>query len=341
MTAAVGVGVAGLGRIGRVHAENLAARIPRARLVKVIDQAPDRAQLTGAELEVDWSTSFHELLDDPAVNAVVIATPTALHPQMTEQAAAAGKHVYCEKPLALDLEATVRAVDTARAADVQLQIGFHRRFDPDLALLHDHIRHGDLGDIALFKATFREMTPPPPGYLRACGGIFADTVIHDLDLARWLVGDITELTATTAHHDHDHAWAGDGLSAALLLTFANGALGLLDTTRRAGYGYEAAVEILGSRATVRAGHAQPRDHLEHLAGGHASRHLPTTFHQRFGDAYRLALTSFVDAIHADRPVTPSGQDAIAALTLATTAARSAVEKRTLHPAALTTSTAAP
>lgn len=332
MTAAVGIGVAGLGRMGRIHAENLAHRVPAARLVHVADEAPDRAQLLGDDLGVAWSTSFDDLLADEAVEAVVIATPTPLHAQMTELAASAGRHIYCEKPLALDLETTGQVVEVARGAGVQLQIGFHRRFDPDLALVHERVHGGELGDISLFKATFREMAPPTAAYLRECGGIFVDTVIHDLDVAQWLVGDITEITAISAHQRDGAASAADGLSAALILRFANGALGIIDNTRIGGYGYESAIEIVGSQATVRTGHGQGRDEVQRLAAGHLTRALPLEFHERFDDAYRLALAGFIDALLTGQPVSPSGEDAIAALHLAHAAARSAAERRTVRPA---------
>lgn len=337
MSARIGVGVAGLGRMGQIHAANLAAHVPAACLVRVVDTAADRARRVGEQLGVAWSTAFECLLDDAAVDAVVIATPTGMHAEMVEQAAAARRHIYCEKPLALDVDATARGVQAVSAAGVLLQIGFHRRFDPDLALMHERVCSGKLGDIHFFRASFREPAPPAPDYLRDCGGIFLDTMIHDLDLARWLVGEITEITATTAHRP-DNGAPEDGLSAGLLVAFERGALGIIEATRLAGYGYEAATEIVGSQATVRAGHGQARNELQRLAAGHATRHLHVDFHERFADAYRLALDAFIAAVCAGRSARPTGEDALAALRLAHVAADSAAEGRTVRPTthALTT-----
>jgi myo-inositol 2-dehydrogenase/D-chiro-inositol 1-dehydrogenase len=139
--------------MGGFHAENLAGRVPAAALVRVVDENEDRARRMGDSLGIEWSSSFKVLLDDPEVEAVVIATPTPLHPEMIQQAAQAGKHIFCEKPVSFELDSTVQSIEAVRSAGVMLQMGFHRRFDPDWAAAVDRIRKGDLGDVYLFRTS--------------------------------------------------------------------------------------------------------------------------------------------------------------------------------------------
>src|SRR3989442_10648746 len=250
MSRRVRVGLAGLGRMGRLHAANL-CRARFVELVCVADADASLAHATGEELGVEWSASYDDLLRDPSIDAVAIATPTTLHAPMIEGAAAAGKHVFCEKPIALDLESALGAVGAAHAAGIKLQVGFHRRFDPDWAAAAERIRAGELGDVYLFRTSLRDMQPPPIDYIRTSGGIFVDCTIHDLDTARWLVGDIDELTAVgAALSDPEFAEAGDVDNAIVTLRFANGALGVIDNSRVAGYGYHFSTEIVGSTPAV-------------------------------------------------------------------------------------------
>src|SRR5581483_9804491 len=247
----VRLGVAGLGRMGRLHAQN-AATTRGVELVRVVDADEALARATAEELDTRWSQEFDDLLDDDELDAVVIATPTPLHATMLEQAAAAGKHVLCEKPISLDVGEAVQAVAAARAACVKLQVGFHRRFDPDWSAAAARIRDGQLGDVYLFRTSLRDMAPPPFEYIRGSGGFFADVTIHDLDTARWLVGEVEEVAAFgAALSDPGFGEAGDVDNAVVTLRFASGALGVIDNSRVAGYGYECSTEVVGSRATVR------------------------------------------------------------------------------------------
>ncbi len=174
----VRLGLAGLGRMGRLHAENL-VRSPSIELVRVVDTVEEAARATGEQLEVEWSTSYEDLLQDPEIEGVVLVTPTALHAQMIGQAVGVGKHVFCEKPIALELEPTARAIEAAATAGVKLQVGFHRRFDPDWAAAAARIRAGELGDVHLFRSSLRDKRPPSIDYIAGSGGFFADVTIHD------------------------------------------------------------------------------------------------------------------------------------------------------------------
>ena len=324
------LGVAGLGRIGRLHAENLAGRTNSIELVRVVDVDERLARATAAELGVEWSMSFEDLLGDARLDGVVVATPTPLHAEMVERAAAAGKHVFCEKPVAFDLASTRRALDGARAAGIALQIGFHRRFDPDWASAAARIDAGELGDVYFFRTTLRDMRPPSLDYIRHSGGFFVDVTIHDLDTARWLVGEIEEVTAFgAALSDPAFAELGDVDNALVALRFASGALGVIDESRVAGYGYECSTEVVGSRATVRIGDHR-RFNTVWLTPGTAAVDWVHDFTERYRDAYALELEHFAAAIRDGRPPAVTGEDALAAFVLARACERSFREGRTIR-----------
>ena len=309
----------GLGRIGAFHAESLARRIPAAELAIVVDADAARAETIGTTYGVPWTTDYDSALADASVDAVLIASPTPLHADMLEAAAGAGKDVFCEKPLSLDQDRARRAVAAAAEAGIKLQVGFHRRFDPDFAVVHQRIRDGSVGEVRFFRATCRDMRPPSLEYLAVCGGIFADVTLHDFDIARWLVGEVDEVYATGAALS-DPAIAevaGDVDNAVVVLRFASGALGLVDNSRAAVYGYETSLEVMGSRSTVRIGPAAQRvTGVETLAGTEHSSDIGTDFVARFADGYVGAVAAFVDAVLADRTPSPGGDDAIAAFELA-------------------------
>lgn len=326
----VRLGLVGLGRMGRFHAENLAGRAPSVELVRVVDAVEGLARETGARLGVEWSTDFGDLLSDRDIEGVVIVTPTQLHAEMIEQAASAGKHVFCEKPISLELEPTRRAIEAARTAGVRLQVGFHRRFDPDWVAAADRIKAGELGEVYLFRTSLRDMRPPAIEYIKSSGGFFVDVTIHDLDTARWMAGEIDEVTAFgAALSDPAFAEAGDIDNAVVALRFANGALGVIDNSRAAGYGYECSTEVMGSRATVRVDHHR-RAHVEWLSRGSATVDYVADFTQRFPLAYLLELEDFAKAIRHDRPVAVTGEDALAAFVIAQACGRSFRKSRTVQ-----------
>jgi inositol 2-dehydrogenase len=327
MTApSVRLGLAGLGRIGRLHAHNI-RRIPSAELARIVDASETIARAIGEELGVEWSTAYADLLDDADVDAVVLATPTAVHVPMIEGAAAAGKHVFCEKPISLDLEGSIRAVELARSAGIKLQVGFHRRYDPDWRAAAQRIRTGELGDVYLFRTSLRDMRPPSIDYLRGSGGLFVDATIHDLDTARWMVGEIDEVTAIGATlSGSTFAETGDVDNAIVTLRFADGALGAIDNSRVAGYGYECSTEVVGSKATVRIA-CHRRVSNEWLTPGSVSTDWVADFAERFGQAYLLELEDFAAAVGEDRDCAVTGEDALSAFVLAQACERSFRESR--------------
>jgi predicted dehydrogenase len=321
----VGVAVAGLGAIGRLHATNLARHLPDARLVRVIDRLPAVASKVGAELAVPHSDSYVEALADRTIDAVVVATPSPLHAEMVEAAAHAGKHVFCEKPLALDPAAGARAA--AAAHRVCLQVGFQRRFDPDWVAAKRSIDAGEVGEVLLFHVSHRNRCPPPgPDGAGRLGSLFVDMSIHDMDSARWLVGEIRTINAFAT------PWPGrdDVETAVILLEFAGGGLGVVENTRVAGYGFDCRAELMGRRSTLRIGAGHRPVDLERLMAGGA---LVPTFAdhiERHRTGYLAELRHFVDCLRTgSRPVV-GAEEALAALELSLGAERSYRECNASH-----------
>jgi myo-inositol 2-dehydrogenase / D-chiro-inositol 1-dehydrogenase len=311
------IGLAGLGRMGRIHAGNLASRCASAELGCVFDADPVVAEALATELDVPWVASYEELL--AATDAVAIVTPTALHAGMVETAAAAGRPVFCEKPLSLDRATSLRAIEAAERAGVPLQVGFHRRFDPDWAAVAARIHAGELGRITLLRTSLRDMTPPDPAYLAGSGGFFADVTVHDFDMARWLAGEVVEVSAHGISADPAFAAVDELDTAVVVLRFASGALGVVDNARAAGYGYECSTEVMGTLATARID--APSGH-EWRTPGQAARPLPRDFAERFPQAYAAELDAFARCVLDGTPPLVTGHDAVAAFDLAAAAERS-------------------
>lgn len=310
------IGLAGLGRMGRIHAANLAFRCPTAELACVVDADAEVARAVGEQLGVPWVSAYDDVLADDTVDAVAIATPTGSHAELSVRAGRAGKHVFCEKPISLDRQTTVDTIDSLRDAGVTLQVGFHRRFDPDWVAAADRMAAGELGEVYLFRTSLRDMTPPKVEFLAGSGGFFIDVTIHDLDTARWMVGEVVEVSAHgTALSDPGFAEIGDVDTAVVVLRFASGALGVIDNSRAAGYGYECSTEVMGSKATVRIDNP-PLRHSTWLTPGTASTAVVRDFEQRYPWAYAAELEAFAVCVRDDTAPRVSGVDALAAFDLA-------------------------
>jgi myo-inositol 2-dehydrogenase/D-chiro-inositol 1-dehydrogenase len=306
--------VVGLGRIGRLHAQNLATRVPGAELVAVADAHEPLAREVGCRHGVRWTGSMDDVLGDPGIDGVVIATPSAVHPALVKQAAEAGRHIFCEKPLGLDVEVCREAVAAAEAAGVALQVGFQRRFDRDWLALKNALEAGAIGSLALFRCSHRNAEPPADA--AGLGDLFADVAVHDLDAARWLGGELAEIRAMAP---------ADGAAAVLSLRFGSGALGVVDVHRHAVYGFECSAELVGSAGTIRCGHAHRRDGTELLRDGAMTAALVRDHAERHAAAYVAELEHFGEVACGRAQPVVGGSDALAALRLAELAARSAAQ----------------
>ena len=323
-----GLGVIGAGRIGAVHARNAARMLPDTRLVGVADIDGAAAERVAHDIGAGAAVTIDALLADQDVDGVVIATPTGTHAALIATASAAGKHIFCEKPVALRLDATRDAIANAAKGRVLLQVGFQRRFDEDFARARDDVRSGRLGDVRFLRLVGRDYRMPPMGYLRSSGGQYVDQMIHEFDAARWLLAprEPVEVYAMgSALIDPQIAQFGDVDTAIACVRFDDGALAVIDASRETAYGYDARAEIQGSSGMAFVG-------VDRFAGrrfvdGDLLTPDATSFIERFAGAYRAELADFVSAARERKAPGAGGADALEALRLAMAADRSLRERR--------------
>ncbi len=310
------IGLLGAGRIGRIHGVNVAASA-KARLVAVADALPDAATALAQELGAR-ADSPAAILAANDIDAVLICSSTDTHADLIEAAVKADKAVFCEKPVDLSSDRIKRCLDVVAAAGKPLMIGFNRRFDPNFAEARRRIRAGAIGSVELVSIISRDPSPPPPSYVARSGGLFRDMMIHDLDMARFLLGEEpVEVHAVGACLvDPGIGAAGDVDTAAVLLKTASGKIAQITNSRRATYGYDQRFEVHGSKGMVRAQN-MPMTTVETAteAGFLADPVLPF-FLERYAAAYRAELEHFLDALATGTPPSPSGEDGLRAQLLA-------------------------
>jgi myo-inositol 2-dehydrogenase/D-chiro-inositol 1-dehydrogenase len=317
----------GAGRMGLTHLRNLGG-IADVRVVVVADPNIKAAERGRQFSRAERATSdIGAAINDPTVDAVVIATPTHTHAQLIALAAQAGKAIWCEKPIALDLAETQRVVDVVKAAGVSVQLGFMRRFDPGYVAAKRRIDAGELGRIETFRALSRDTYPPPLEFLITSGGIFLDMAVHDLDLARFLVGEVDEVQAWGGVlADARFAQADDCDTAVAMLRFVNGALGVVETARHSAWGYDIRTEVAGAVGKIVVEATQKTPLTFSRAFGYEGDHFES-FPDRFEAAYRLELEAFFTALRDGRRPSPGPEDALETLRLALAATRSWREGR--------------
>ena len=323
----IGVAVLGAGRMGQTHIRNLAG-IPDAHVVAVADPDPRAAAAGQALARAEHRFADpHEAIGAPGVDAVVIVTPTSTHADLIETAARAGKAVWSEKPIALELAETARVVDVVQETGVPVQLGFMRRFDPGYAAAKARIEAGELGRIEQFRALSRDTYPPPVEFLYDAGGIFLDMAVHDLDLARFLVGEVEEVYAWAAVlAEPRFAEANDFDTALAVLRFENGAMGVVETARHSPWGYDIRTEVAGATGKVVIEDASKTSATFSHDFGFHGQHFES-FPDRFEAAFRLELEAFIEAVRDGRPPTPGPEDALETLRLAVACTRSRAEGR--------------
>ena len=311
MTRQVNVGIIGAGRIGRVHAENLAFRIPEANVLAIADIFVEAAEQCAADLGIPSAVKDHQaIIKNDQIEAVVICSSTDTHAQFIEEAAAAGKHIFCEKPIDLDLKRIDRALEAVEKAGVKLQIGFNRRFDPSFKRVRDMVAEGKIGEPHIVHIISRDPAPPPVEYIKVSGGIFVDMTIHDFDMARYLIGsEVEEVYAIGGVMvDPKIGEAGDVDTVLVTLRYANGAIGSIDNSRQAVYGYDQRVEVFGSEGgIVVANHTPDNAIYSNTDGVHAAKPL-YFFIERYTDAYIAEIKEFIAAIWEDKTPPVTGID---------------------------------
>jgi myo-inositol 2-dehydrogenase/D-chiro-inositol 1-dehydrogenase len=330
MKQTINVGVIGTGRMGRLHAEYLMHRIPEANLLAVSDIVVEAAEAVAAELRVPAVyQDYRRILDDQAIDAVLICSSTDTHAQIMEEAARAGKHIFCEKPIAHDLAKIDRALKVVEQSGVKLQVGFNRRFDHNFARVRQVVSSGEIGEPQILRITSRDPAPPPIEYIKVSGGIFLDMTIHDFDMARFLIDSEVEEVYTLGGVmvDPEIGKVGDIDTAIITLKYANGVLGAIDNSRQAVYGYDQRVEVFGSAGVVKVSNDRPDTAT--VSNSEAVRgSLPLYFFlERYTEAYVAQLKAFVECIVQDTPSPVTGLDGRTPVVMGYAARKSYEEKR--------------
>ena len=324
------IGIIGAGRIGKVHAESLAFRIPDAAPAAIADTNRDAAREVAERCRIPRVvTESKEILSDPTIDAVLICSPTETHANLIVEAARAGKHIFCEKPIDHSLSNIDRALQEVKKAGVKLQVGFNRRFDANFVRVREAIVRGEIGTAHLMHIVSRDPGPPPISYIRTSGGIFLDMTIHDFDMARFLVGDEVESIYAIGgvRVDPEIGKAGDLDTVVIVLQFKNGVIGTIDNSRKAAYGYDQRVEILGSKGAIATGNCYPNQAILSTASA-IQRDLPLNFFMdRYTESFISELQAFVRAVALNEPVPVNGLDGRVAVVMGLAARKSYDERR--------------
>ncbi|HVP99089.1 MAG TPA: inositol 2-dehydrogenase [Roseiarcus sp.] len=315
-------GVIGAGRIGKIHGGNIAARgDTRVAYVADADVAAAKAlaDSTGAQ-----AASVEEIIDSHAVDAVAICSPTDTHADLIERAARAGKAIFCEKPIDLDANRIRKCLEVVRSAGATLMIGFNRRFDSNFATLRKRVAEGAIGKLEIVSITSRDPGPPPLSYIARSGGLFRDMMIHDFDMARFLLGEepVAVSAMGSALVDKSIGEAGDIDTAIVIMETKSGKVAQISNSRRASYGYDQRVEAHGEKGMIHAGNV--RETTLEMAGAEGFRRdkILNFFLDRYDAAYKIELDAFISAVKSGGKPRPDGEDGLKANILADAAYQS-------------------
>jgi myo-inositol 2-dehydrogenase/D-chiro-inositol 1-dehydrogenase len=324
------LGIIGAGRIGKVHAEALAFRIREAETLAITDVDRKLAEAIAQECGIPKvACNSAEIFEDRNIDAVLICSSTSTHADLVTAAAQASKHIFCEKPIDLALARIDCALAAVGKAGVKLQVGFNRRFDANFARVREAVTSGEIGVPQLLHIVSRDPAPPPISYVKVSGGMFLDMSIHDFDMARFLIGDEVEeiYTAAAVMVDPEIGEAGDLDTALMVLRFKNGVIGTIDNSRKAVYGYDQRVEILGSKGAISTGNCYPNQAVISTATS-IRQDLPLRFFMdRYTESFANELQAFVEAVVEDKPTPVSGIDGRIPVVMALAARKSHDEHR--------------
>lgn len=324
------IGIIGAGRIGKVHMQSITYNVPSAKVLGITDVFKDGLQELADKYGIEKVYGdYKEMLADKEIDAVLVCSSTDTHADISIEAAKAGKHVFCEKPVDLTPEKVQAVIDAVAEAGVKLQVGFNRRFDHNFAHVRSLINEGKVGNLELIKITSRDPEPPSAEYAAVSGGMFLDMTIHDFDMARFLAGsDVTEVYANaTCLVDPAIGQAGDVDTAIINLKFENGALGVIDNSRRAAYGYDQRIEVFGSLGAAMASNDTPTNVTVMNENGVTTDKPLYFFLERYMQSFRDEMIQFVDAVQNDKPTPTTGVDGLNSILVALAAKKSVVEGR--------------
>ena len=324
------IGIIGAGRIGKLHGELLTYNIPDVEIKTVAEINANRVEKWAKQLRIlNLTTDYTAILNDPEIEAVLICSSTDTHAQLIIEAAKAGKHIFCEKPIDFNIEKIRQALDAVEKAGVKLQIGFNRRFDHNFKKVHEIVKTGKIGDVHIVKITSRDPAPPPIEYIKVSGTIFLDMTIHDFDMARYLsLSEVEEVyTKGAVLIDPAIGEAGDIDTAITTLTFKSGAIGVIDNSRQAVYGYDQRVEVFGSKGSVEVKNDFPNSATLSTAENVIREKPYYFFLERYKLSYIEELKAFVDAVVNDKEPPIIGNDGLQPVLIGAAAIKSLKEKR--------------
>ncbi len=329
----VSVGLFGAGRIGHRHGRTLAFDVPAAKLSIVCDIDETAARTLASKLRCErWTTDPGVVFADPSIDAVAIGTSTSSHAELIIAAAESGKHAFCEKPIALDLESTDAALSAVEKAGTILQIGFQRRFDKGFAKAKQMIEAGAIGAVESLRESMRDPGPPPPHYLPTSGGLYRDMTIHCFDCLRWLAGEEVDEVFAMGSNLVDPVFGElDDIDTSIVtLRFGSGALGVIDNSRRSAFGYDVRTEVFGSKGAIFIGFSRETPLLHLSSDGISSDHV-YWFLERFDDAFVAEMHAFIAAVLQDSMPLVTGADGRAAMALAYAAEASLKSRSPVSP----------
>lgn len=323
------VGIIGAGRIGQVHAKSITYHIPQAKIVAISDIYYEGAEKVAESLGIPNAyEDYHEILNNPEIDAVLICSSTDTHADIAVEAAEAGKHIFCEKPVDLTVAKIKKVIAAVEKAGVKLQIGFNRRYDHNFAEIKRLANDGKLGKLQTIKITSRDPEPPSIDYVKVSGGIFLDMTVHDFDMARFIGGEVEEVYANAAVTvDEAIGEAGDVDTALIALKFKNGAIGVIDNCRKACYGYDQRLEVFGTGGQASAANDTPTNVSYINENGNMTDKPLYFFLERYMQSFTDEMTEFINSVQDDEPTKTTVNDGLEALRLGLAAKLSVKEHR--------------
>lgn len=326
MAGKIKVGIIGAGRIGKVHVQSITYHVPEAEVKTIADiMINDELKSWARDIGIkNVVKDYKEILNDPEIDAVLICSSTDTHARFIIEAARAGKHIFCEKPVDLDVQRIKESLKVVEEAGVKFQVGFQRRFDCNHKKVRDYVQEGKIGIPQVVKITSRDPAPPPIEYIKVSGGIFLDCTIHDFDMARYLSGsEVEEVFAVGGCLiDPDIGKAGDVDTTAVILKFKNGAIGIIDNSRQAVYGHDQRVEVFGSEGCIKDDNVSASNAVLSNKNGVIGEKPLYFFLERYMEAYATEIKEFIKAIVNDLEVPCGGYDALVSVMIAVAATES-------------------
>ena len=307
----ISLGVIGLGRIGKLHVQNIMAQVDNVKLVGISDVLEDSLQETAQKFAISLAEKdYRYLLDNKQIDAIVICTSTDTHAQIITEVAQSGKHIFCEKPIALEMNEIEQGLKAVQESGVKLQIGFNRRFDPSFKKAREMIKSGKIGKPHIVRITSRDPAPPPMEYIKVCGGIFLDMMIHDFDMVRFLLDEeVKELIAVGNCLINPEISMHDDIDTAIVtFQYKNGAWGTIDNSRQAVYGYDQRIEVFGSEGCIQVGNKKPTEVFLSGCENTTSDKPVYFFLERYNESYIEEIKHFIHCIREDKEPSVTGYD---------------------------------